>query len=455
MYAKVAALLAVAGLLYALLNLNIRYAVMALGGVVALVVVTHPRLALYQFVFVFFFHHALREGIPVYAIDLSAGLVIIAGLLDVLLNNRFTLRIPRLTFNYVYIIAALVVCGIFGYWPELLGLRVVTFSFLVATFLAVYRLSTKVSVSEMVNWFFILTVLHSVYVLVPFVASGGAYRSFGFADVFFDDLAMIALPIGLALYLGAERHRAWLYLLGSIVVLGGLVATQSRASFLFALAAVAFVIVVSRRRAVRLSENSELRLLMPARIKLIVSMVLVLIATTVILRAGMLMAVIERYEQLFSFDLGGSVGFRLELWRRAWMAFVDHPVFGVGPGGYHRLIDIYSTLHLTPNYYYLRTLGAHNAFLHYLSITGLVGGAGLVALFVNQFRLARHGWQRAGDALMGQSLALYGWAFLFAVTLLIEAGWMWGHLSFTAVFFAALISRQHTICAADQALDTQ
>ncbi|MBU0982397.1 MAG: hypothetical protein KKA42_00890, partial [candidate division Zixibacteria bacterium] len=44
-------------------------------------------------------------------------------------------------------------------------------------------------------------------------------------------------------------------------------------------------------------------------------------------------------------------------------------------------------------------------------------------------------------ATFAVSLALFSWAFLYAMSTMIEAGWMWGQISFTSVFLIALIAR--------------
>jgi len=441
-YVIVIALLGVCVMLYALLNLNIRYTFLAIGLALTFVIVINPRLAVYQFLFFLFIDYPVIPSVPIYLIDISTMLLVMAAVLDVLLSERLPRRLPPLTFNYLYILAALAVCGLVGYWPQLVAQRLATFTFLIIAFFSIYRLTAKVSLESMLNWFFALAVLHSAAGIAPFVASGGEYRSFGLAGVFFDDITMVALPIGLSLFLGARRGSGFLFLMGSVIVLGGLVATQSRASLLFALAASAFVIYVARKRSGKMLLQSEFRRLVRARLKMIVAVFVTLTTVVLILKAGVLMALFERFEQLFSLDLAGSVGFRLQLWQRAWVAFLDNPIFGVGPGGFGYLIELYPTLHLTPQFYYLRSLGAHNVLLHYLATVGLIGAMGLVVLFINQYRLARRTWSRSSEDEWGPVLAAYSWAFLFILTVLFEAGWMWGHLSFTAIFLAAVVSRQ-------------
>ena len=157
--------------------------------------------------------------------------------------------------------------------------------------------------------------------------------------------------------------------------------------------------------------------------------------------------VTERFEQVVALDTGGTVGLRFELWRVALLAFTSHPLLGIGPGKFRTAIEIFSTLHLSHSYYWIRGLSAHNLFLHYLAETGLIGTTALVALFVNQFRIGRKQLLVETDAIrLPVAQALFVISLAFLITMFFEAGWMWKHLSNTFVLFLALIvSRVRTL----------
>lgn len=442
--------LLITALLWAIFNLPARYLYLVAAAPIAFAVVISPRVALYQFVVLLFFEHLLIQSIPLYLIDLSSILVVVAGAFDFFLRGRWPRRVPKLALNYAYMTLALVVCGLASFWPEIAFRRVLTSGWLVVLFVAVFRLTARVGVLEMLKLFTVTAATYSAYVLVPFITSGGVYRSLGFQGVLFDDYAMVALPIATALFLTAPKRTVGIYLIGAVVILGGVVATQSRAPIVMSLVATLFVILVARNR--KMSSGGDQAVVQRTRPRafFLLGSAVAGVVLVLALNPQIFIAVAARFEELLSFDPQGTTVYRLALWKRAIGTFLDYPIFGVGPGGFYRLNEIYASWHIQPNYHYLRALGVHNVLLHVLADTGLIGGLGLLALVANQFRIGRKNWRQARLADSSASLALFGWAFLFGLTTLIEANWMWGQLSFMAVFLAALVSRHYCDLRLDQ-----
>jgi O-antigen ligase len=425
-------------------------AYVALGAPIGLFILTQPRLALYQYVFCLYVHYFVVGSIPLLLADLSALVLILAAVLDLLVGGRLPGRLPRLFYNFVFLLAALVLAAIFGHDMMAAFRPLARVTLLLATFLAVFRLAGKTGTGGLLRLYFWLCVGHSVLVSIPFIESGGVLRSFGLSGKYFDELAMFALPVGSALYLWSRRGTGGLYLAGSLVTLVGLLATQSRAPILFAALAVVLVLWLSWRRLRAMGsgtggDTGEVdRHRLPAynRLRFMVLTVLVLIPLVILATPGVFSAVLGRFERLFTTDPGGTFALRLVLWKTALIAFWGNPVSGVGPGLFRSLADIYPTLHLTPVFYYVQHMSAHNLFLHYLAETGLVGTSALMALFVNQFRIGRKSWKITEAAHTGEALAQYVICILFVVSTLIESGWMWGQLGFIMVFFLGVLTRR-------------
>lgn len=80
---------------------------------------------------------------------------------------------------------------------------------------------------------------------------------------------------------------------------------------------------------------------------------------------------------LAPFDASNPHQARWVLWDTAFKMFRDHPLFGVGPGGYHRLFSIYHAGSLDGE----STWGnAHNLYLHQLAERGALGALALLGL---------------------------------------------------------------------------
>ncbi len=405
--------------------------------------ITHPRLAVFLYVFSLFILLPIEPRIPLFLTDLSALVVIVAALFDLFSSAHLPRSFPRLFFNFVFLFVAVAIAAVFGYDLQASLHPLGRILFLTLTFLSLYRLSGKVPFTELLTFFFFVTVFHSVITLIPFISSGGTIRSFGLAQASFDDFAMIALPVGLSLSLWSERRNA-LYLLGTFLIFGGLIATQSRASMFFALFALMAVLWFSLRRAKLLKKESRSFPPVKKRIYTLLLGGFALAAFVIAFIPGVFTAVLQRFESVMTTSPGGTVRTRLFLWQTAWYAFTQHPLLGVGPGSFRSFYEIFPTLHLNRLFYFVKGLSAHNLLLHYLAETGILGASALVALFVNQFRLARRVWKAPHPVnRYGYSLALFTVSLLFLVTTFLEAGWLWGQFSFLFVFFAALIVRAY------------
>jgi len=427
-------------------------ALVPLAAAATLLVITHPKIALYQYLFVIFIQWEIVPSVPIFATDLSAALVILAGLLDLLMGDRLPARLPRLTVNFLWLLAAVLVAAMFGASPATSLRPIARLAFILLTFLAVFRLAGGLKTEQLLRIFFWVGVLHSLIVLAGFVASGGSARSFGFSPMLFGSLAMTALPVGISLFLWEPRRWSVLYLIGSLILLGAMISTQSRFPTIFGLGLSVLVVILSahRRRRIRWAVEhgtAESFLLPPAmgrRIWMAVATppILVLIAFTFV--PSLFTGVIDRFQSIWYSPTGQTVALRIALWGFAIKAFLADPVTGIGPGCFRNIQEIMPTLRLVPVSPWVRGLSAHNLFLHYLAETGLIGSAALAALFVNLYRMARRLW-KAADKRGNQSgpLALYALGAMFLLTTFLETGWLWSQTAHTFAFLAALIVREY------------
>jgi O-antigen ligase len=445
-------LIAVLGLYFASLGAialkgKLLFAAIGLAAPVALILISQPRAVMYLFVVLLYVQWEILSSIPLSITDLGAMLVILTAILDTLLNESSPGRRPVFVINYLVLLGVLLVAGIFGYSFMLSTRPLARVALLFAIFLAVYRLSAKVSMIKIVRFYYWLCVAHAAIGLAGFVYQGGRSRSFGLLPTTLDDFTMIALPIGLAFYLWSGRTRATRYFVGTLIVLGALIATQSRATIMFGIFAAILAAIVSWKRASSVETDERTLNCSPRdvkrRVKTLVWAALVLSAVILALKPGLLAAVGARFDRLITTQPGETFRLRLVLWNLAITTFAKHPLLGIGPGAFRSLPEINPMLHLEPLLYYVRGLSAHNLLLHYLAEAGLIGAGALVALFVNQFRRARQVWHdQYHSNELSLHLSLYMVASLLLFTTFLEAGWMWGELGFVAAFFIALVARR-------------
>ncbi len=420
-------------------------------------ILTQPKVAVSLYIVLLFISRVAIESIPLTVTDIGGLLVMGAGAFDLLLNESDREKPPNLAYNYLFLILALALSAIFAYDHNLALRAVMRVAFLAAVFLSLCRLLRKTGVVYPLKFFFWLCVLNSIAVITTFVLAGGTYRAFGFAAKFFDDLAMLTFPLGIALFLWSEKAQGAKYLLGSLLVFGALVSTQSRAPLLISAFVTGLVFIFSFirysnvARQLSMRELSHLQPIPGSVVKKSIIIVTLLVAglSIAVVSVPELFAVIQsRFADIFSVSASSAVWKRLLLWNNAFTAFMDHPLVGVGPGNYKILHTIYSEVHMEFIHFFVRGLNAHNLFLHYLAETGLLGTIPMVLLMINQFRLSRKSWILSqGTKELKLSAALYAVGICLLLTTFIEADWMWGFAGFTFVFFIALISRNFSLSA--------
>ncbi len=205
---------------------------------------------------------------------------------------------------------------------------------------------------------------------VPMALYGLIHNGYGPSGWELDnnDLALaLNAGLGVAVFLFLEAssmiRKLWL---GAIMVLmlAGVVATNSRGGFVGLVLLALFVFVVSPRRR-----------------KLVVSACLVLCILGVLLFAPP--RFFDRMNSIETASAQGDTGFlRLYAWGMAWEMFLDHPIFGVGTNNYGIQAPNYENQEFadqTGRYMWGRA--SHSIYFTLLSEHGLIGTV-LFALIV-------------------------------------------------------------------------
>lgn len=419
------------------------YGALLLAAPLGVVIISSPRLALYQFVFGLFFKVSLLSGSSLTLMDLSGALLIGAGAIDFFLGKDED-SAPPLAKHIFLLIIILFIAAFHAYNTSLALIHPTKTCFVFGVFLALVRLLRYLKVETILKLFLWLSVAHATIALAEYALSGGIARSFAFAPKALDDILMLSLPLAVHFSLNASRRSFLAYALGAVLILGGLLASQSRAPIAFGLFGAMLVILIAQRqiRRNRQSAGSESQALIRRRIRLITLAVALTVIAIIALKAEILGRVADRFAEFLDPHPSGTFRLRLTLWKAALMAFSDNPLLGVGPSNFRLLDVIYTSYRLDPAHLWVQGLSAHSLLLHYMAETGIVGATALMALMIQQLRLARKRWLQDGFAKgMNVSLGMFVVAIILLLTTIVESAWMWGHVSFVAMFFLAVISQ--------------
>ncbi|MCX6828837.1 MAG: O-antigen ligase family protein [candidate division Zixibacteria bacterium] len=418
-----------------LLANRMTYAVAYFAALPIFLLICFPRYALNLFIISLFFQFPLSSRFPLFPADLAAGALILSALANVLLKRDASLAAPSIIKNYILITLMLALTGIFAIQPDLSLTPIFKSIILLLLFLSIYRVS-RYALFSAAGFFFWISVINGFLNLFLFFRSGGAMRSFGFTINTLDDLLMIALPLGISLFLWAKRYSV-MYLLGSGFVLGGLLVTQSRTSIAFGLLATLVVMVLSIRKA-----RGEQLSYAGRRAKRIIIYGLLGAVFMMILYPSMLQPITGRFGEISSNQPVVSFELRKSLYHAALVAFQQHPVLGIGPGNFRYIETAFPLLKFDPFFMYVSGLSAHSPILHYLAETGLVGALMLIALYWRNLRQARRSFtfSRIPE---NHPFAIYllSMALLLFTSIFLEGGWTWGITSYAATFLIAVSTR--------------
>ena len=224
---------------------------------------------------------------------------------------------------------------------------------------------------------------HGVGFILPYLRPGFGYGQFINANHFAFLMEMaLGLTLGIAICRGASGGRLAIYLLAAVPMWVALVLANSRGGLISILCQFAFlaVLLVSRRAgretAGRFSRIQRVAL----QVVLVATLLIGAVATVVIVGGDPLAGRIDRLSLELDRNTAETFTLRQNIWQATWELIKEHPVAGVGFGGYWIAITRYhhASGQTTPQQ-------AHNDYLELLASGGLIGlaiGTWFVVVFV-------------------------------------------------------------------------
>jgi O-antigen ligase len=280
--------------------------------------------------------------------------------------------------------------------------------------------------------------------LLPFLQQGQGFGQFINQNHFAFLMEMaLGVVLGLIVGGGVRRDRALIYLATLLPVWTGLVMANSRGGLLSMLGqlifvALLFTILPSKKELDETERKSLARFYhlarsLPVRIVLALCLAAAVVVGVIWVGGDPIVSKMEKLRDeptVEEQELRQNSG-RLEIWRATWQMFKEHPLAGVGFGGYWAIIPQYHNASgdLTPQQ-------VHNDYLELLVSGGIIGTAlaawlALILLFRARERLrSKDAYRRA--ACFGALVGIFG----VAVHSLFDFGL---HITINAAIFISLL----------------
>jgi O-antigen ligase len=140
----------------------------------------------------------------------------------------------------------------------------------------------------------------------------------------------------------------------------------------------------------------------------------------------------------------GTILLRLVLWKVSWLAFLEHPITGIGLGNFSVIEDFVMAAKSHPLWYYVHGATAHNVIMHYLAETGILGVSALLFLSWRGLSFARVSMRRAANQSIATTHgAIYAMMFVFFSTLFFMRAWTWEQGAYVFALLFALTAVAH------------
>lgn len=283
-------------------------------------------------------------------------------------------------------------------------------------------------IKKYLNIYLLFAIINSVNVFFEQMAT--KQRSFGFAGVMYVDLVGIALVISvLSVYYFPKRRM--LYSIISLILVIGLIYTQTRNSMLSTSFVLFLMMIHFTFQSSRLGYNRKKVIL--AIFSLVLGFVLLIFIINSVNPAIFSRLAQNKFKS--TLDVANNItdissfATRFFIWHTAWNAFLAHPFIGIG--FYSFPSSSLQYFNLTPFLYYLfvENRTAHTTVLALLSEIGIVGFTGFIFFIVGIFKLLLTSLRSAHtkDELFYSTLFFWLQNYII-VSMIMTDAWLWGNL---------------------------
>ncbi len=416
---------------------RVPFALTIIAAPVTVLLVSYPRAMPYLYAASVTFFWVPIPGTAFFLADFIALMFLASILMDFLLRGKTHMIFPAIGRFYVFLVVALIITGIFAMEPRHAISPIMRAVLQLLVIVLICNTIKVKDVERLILFYFWIMTAHSVFNILAFLNLGGTYRVFGLAYVYYDDLAMLAAPIGLSYFLWSQSWgRSLFYGLAILIVMLGVVSTQSRLPMI-TIVWVGLAISIASFWVSHRAGVPYVRMRFGLMLLGLGGAILILMARLDIFRHFA-----ERFENLVTDTYTGSVITRISLWNAGIKAFLNNPLTGIGPGNFRFIDLVFPELKFDAARMWVKGYSAHNLVIHYLAETGLIGTVAILSVYFKNLKTSWHVLHNSkADQFQALPWALFGIGLTIAATIFYMDGWMWGLVASAAPFFFALTSK--------------
>lgn len=306
-------------------------------------------------------------------------------------------------------------------------------------FLALYFILTDFinswkleQIKHILEYFLYIALAATTIAIIQLIVSDET-RAFGITGIPLADLTVGALLVSISFFIfSTSKYTTRKYALFSLLLLTGLVLTQTRGAWISFILSFSFMGWLVGKKSISHSRKRILGILL---------LLLLSVIITYFIFPNIFSGITHRVEQIKYLDIG-TIQLRLMLWEAAIQAFLSHPINGIGLGQFAILSEQFSAFGTSSIFKEnVGGLSAHNITLSYLSETGLVGLFGLFLFYASFTKLASKTFNRAKTLQEIEIITALRTNLFFVVVSSVYAGaWFMGLNGAQFIIFLALMS---------------
>lgn len=404
-------------------------AVIALPILVCLL--ASPRVAFYLYMLTVPIYFPFQgAGFALWGFDVVVAILALGLIVDSLLCESSQFRRTPFDLPLACLVVATWISALFAYSGSDTVVPSVRILVVFIAFRVVFSMALRLGVRRVLLLYLYIVFVLSLINISLFLLHGGAARVFGPAGLAFEAYSMTALPMALAFFIWSQnrRERLWFGLVAAAIALA-IFASGSRGTLLAVALGIPCLLYIAWRK-IRREQNIRFS---SALVPLLVvgGIVAIVVAASSTTLFGIFLSRVSEAAESVQRPVG-TIELRLVLWTAAFKAWLASPIVGIGIGNFDLVDQIVPEMRMTPVWYYIRGMSAHNVVLHYLAETGLIG---VIALLSVPLAGVRTVWRffrtKMSLAETQVSMALMIAVIVFALSLFFMRAWTWaqeGHV---------------------------